>query len=110
MNEEEFAAIKARHHGNAFNTCEGCLGNLEERMADNDCDVFEWIGQSLRTCDACGRPFWMHRFRRPIGKEMRGGPFSKQEEKPVRLSHAERVDCLLKWGTADEISASVKLP
>ena len=77
---------------------------------EEPCDVFEWVGQSFRSCDACGRPFWEHHFRRPLGSEMTGGPFSQQEEEPIPLSHEERLSCLLGVGTAADQAALIKLP
>lgn len=32
---------------------------MTERLAAN-CSGFRWIGQSFRSCDACGAPYWEH--------------------------------------------------
>ena len=38
--------------------------NQHERMnirnSAGACPAFQWIGQPLTTCDACGEPYWEH--------------------------------------------------
>lgn len=29
-------------------------------MQTLECWSFKWVGQSLETCDGCGRPYWEH--------------------------------------------------
>ena len=33
------------------------------------CHVFQWIGQSFRSCDRCGRPAWEHLYWPPMGDQ-----------------------------------------
>ena len=75
----------------------------------SECDVFRWVGQSFRSCDDCGKPFWEHHFRHRYGPELQGGPFGPEGE-PVALAAEERLACLCRHGTQAELGAVVKLP
>lgn len=51
--------------------------NQHERMhvrnSAGACPAFQWIGQELNHCDACGHPYWEHTHE-DVGR--RPGPFS----------------------------------
>ena len=52
-------------------------------------DVFHWVGQTLTSCDVCGRPFWEHRWRYappPAGKT----EITPQEAESCRRQWAPR--------------------
>lgn len=52
--------------------------NQHERMhvrnSAGACPAFQWIGQTLDHCDACGHPYWEHTHE-DVGR--RPGPFAK---------------------------------
>ncbi len=48
MSPKELEEIKARHHGNEFNTCDGCVANLEDELVDYPCEAFRLSPQGER--------------------------------------------------------------
>ena len=48
MSPKELEEIKARHHGNEFNTCDGCVANLEDELVDYPCEAFRLVAEVER--------------------------------------------------------------
>lgn len=72
----------------------GDIPSAYDRMNNDTCPAFQWIGQSFAHCDGCGKPFWLHSHESRVV----GGPFSgRWRHIPISTARAEGVR--RKWGT-----------
>jgi hypothetical protein len=39
------------------------------RAPGSGCVIFQWVGQSLESCDGCGNPIWAHLYHPPNGTQ-----------------------------------------
>lgn len=57
----------------AASVFQGLVGEVREiPLPKPECKGFRWIGQPLKSCDACGLPIWEHDMLETIDRE---GPF-----------------------------------